>query len=49
MSSPNPGSRPQENFWDKPWIYLLWLGLLLVPAATLMASARQLTGRLRWN
>jgi two-component system sensor histidine kinase DesK len=30
--------RRDENFWDKPWIYLIWLGFLLVPASGLTAQ-----------
>jgi two-component system sensor histidine kinase DesK len=31
-------SHTDQNVWDKPWIHLVWLGFLLVPAAGLTAS-----------
>jgi two-component system sensor histidine kinase DesK len=30
-------ARRGENFWDKPWIYLVWLGFLVIPASGLNA------------
>jgi two-component system sensor histidine kinase DesK len=37
MSEATDMSRIDQNVWDKPWIYLVWLGFLLAPASGLTA------------
>src|SRR5271168_2988904 len=35
MSEATDMPRSDQNVWDKPWIYLVWLGFLLAPASGL--------------
>lgn len=35
MSGATDMPRTDQNVWDKPWIYLVWLGFLLAPASGL--------------